>query len=327
MQAWIRRTVKTLAVLASVVVVIILTAAAYVALAWDRPVARSVREMHAPRDAQTVARGAYLYNEAMLCWTCHGSAGGRDRKERQAGGREFDLRQVGPGFGVVWGSNLTSDPGTGVATATDGELVRAIREGIDRRGRVIFPVMAYQFYHGLADEDALALFAVPEHGFSTTAPNLTPDDTMGLGRWTEDSFATAVRTGARPDGTIMLPFMPWPSYGRWSDEDVRAVWLYLRSTTAVSHAVPKSVLTGDAAGPGIRRGAGLFEAYCAACHGDGGRGGSLATIVLRDVVRDADAGTLSTFIVEGGPPGIAMPAFGKTLTREQIDDVVAYLKR
>jgi mono/diheme cytochrome c family protein len=416
MQPWLRRTLKTLSVILAVLVTLVIGIIICVVVAWDEPVARPVREMHAPRDAQTVARGAYLYQRRMLCWTCHGSSGGRDAREPQAGGKEFDLRNIGPGFGTVWGSNLTSDFETGVGRATDGQLVRAIREGIDQRGRVIFPVMAYQFYHELSDADALAivaylrtlapvrrpvperdlsfiaktliafgviapnadvttpvvappagptveygryvtwhasgcaechtprfpengqldrtrlmaggLFAFPEEGFTTTASNLTPDAATGLGRWTEAQFVKAVRMGVRPDGTVILPFMPWPTYASWDDEDLRAVWLYLRSTPAISHAVPPSKLTGAAAGPaGVPRGAAIFDVYCAACHGEQGHGGSLTTITLSDFAHDADAETLTAFVVEGGPPASGMPAFGKTLTKDQVNDVVAYLLR
>jgi len=415
MRTWLRRTLRTLVVLAGIAILLVLATAGYVLLAWDRPVDRKTGDLHAPRDAQTLARGQYLYQTSMRCWSCHGSNGSRDWNEPQAGGRLFDLSSIGPGFGRVWASNLTSDPETGLGRATDGQIVRAIREGIDQHGRVIFPVMAYQFYNGLDDADVLAivayvrtlapvrrdvparelsfvakaliafrmiapeppittavvappagptveygryvtwhtsgcaechtprfpdngqldrtrllgggLFAFPEHGFSTTGSNLTPDEETGLGRWTEAEFVTAVRTGVRPDGTVMVPFMPWPTYNAWPDEDLHAVWLYLRSLTPVSHTVPATALTGDAAGePGPSRGAGLFDVYCVDCHGAEGRGAPLTSIALADVARDADADTLSAFVAEGPPAGIAMPAFGRTLTDDQIRDIVLYLK-
>ncbi len=414
MQPWVRRTLKALAGVAGAIVVVVLGTVMYVVVVWDRPVVRPVRAMQGPRDAQTVARGEYLYQQAMLCWTCHGSKGSLDKNEPQAGGKEFDLRKIGPGFGIVWSSNLTPDVETGIGAASDGDVVRAIREGIDQRGHLIFPVMAYQFYHGLSDDDALAivaylrtlapvrravrarelsfvaraliafkmikpeeavtipivapprdatieygryvtwhasgcaechaprfpdngqldrtrlmgggLFRITEAGFATTAPNLTPDDATGLGRWTEAQFLGAVRTGVRPNGAVMLPFMPWPTYASWRDEDLHAVWLYLRSVKPVSHAVQASALIGDAAGPGgVRRGAGIFGVYCASCHGEEGRGGSLTTIALRDFARDADVASLAAFIAEG-VADTGMPAFGKTLTREQINDAITYLK-
>jgi hypothetical protein len=131
----------------------------YVQLAWNRPVHRPIVAMKASQEAARVLRGKYLYERSLLCWNCHGSQGGHSSTEPQAGGREFDLTRVGPGFGYVYGSNLTPDAATGIGGWNDGELVRAIREGVSRDGHVIFPVMAYQFYHGLSDDDALALVA------------------------------------------------------------------------------------------------------------------------------------------------------------------------
>ncbi len=86
------------------------------------------------------------------------------------------------------------------------------------------------------------------------------------------------------------------------------------------------MLTGDAAGPaGIPRGAGILSVYCAPCRGDHGHGASLTTIALGDFALNADAEALATFIAEG-VADTDMPAFGKTMTRDQIDDVVAYLR-
>lgn len=51
----------------------------------------------------------------------------------------------------------------------------------------------------------------------------------------------ALRTGMRPDGSIMQPPMPWPNYAQMSDEDVYAVATYLKSIPAVAHKVPDRV--------------------------------------------------------------------------------------
>ena len=44
------------------------------------------------------------------------------------------------------------------------------------------------------------------------APNLTPDNETGLGRWTKDQMVTAIQTGVRPDGRVLAPMMPWRAY-------------------------------------------------------------------------------------------------------------------
>ena len=50
-------------------------------------------------------------------------------------------------------------------------------------------------------------------------PNLTPDRETGLGAWSEGDIVTAVRTGARPDGRILAPVMPYHNYARLTDAD------------------------------------------------------------------------------------------------------------
>ena len=52
-----------------------------------------------------------------------------------------------------------------------------------------------------------------------------------LGAWTEEQFRAALRTGLRPDGTVINPFMPWQATRLMTDDEIGAVWLYLRSAT------------------------------------------------------------------------------------------------
>jgi mono/diheme cytochrome c family protein len=170
------------------------------------------------------------------------------------------------------------------------------------------------------------LFPFPERYFSTTAPNLTSDVNTGLGSWTEDQFITAVQTGVRPDGTVMFPLMPWPAYSQWNRDELHAIWLYLRSLKPVSHQVPASALVGEAANAkGPVRGAAIFSSYCQTCHGEKGSGSQLTTVALKDVTREVDAATLVS-VVEKGLPGTRMPSFEKTLARDQIGDVVQFVK-
>jgi hypothetical protein len=75
-------------------------------------------------------------------------------------------------------------------------------------------------------------------GISFTA-NLTPDQNTGLGIWTEEMFLNAIREGkhmgtSRP----ILPPMPWPMYRNLNDDDLKAIFAYLRTVTPVSNHVP-----------------------------------------------------------------------------------------
>lgn len=80
--------------------------------------------------------------------------------------------------------------------------------------------------------------------------NLTPDVETGLGRWSEAQIVNALRTGVRPDGTVLLPPMPWPNYVKLSDDDAYAIAAFLKSLTPVSHRAPALVSPGaEFAGP------------------------------------------------------------------------------
>jgi hypothetical protein len=74
------------------------------------------------------------------------------------------------------------------------------------------------------------------------ASNLTPEPNTGLGIWTEDLFIKALRTGrhwgqARP----ILPPMPWQNYAQMTDDDLKAMYAYLRTIPPVANSVPESV--------------------------------------------------------------------------------------
>jgi mono/diheme cytochrome c family protein len=56
--------------------------------------------------------------------------------------------------------------------------------------------------------------------------NLTPE---GIGRWSESDFRRALREGRRPDGTQLDPQMPWRLTRLMSDDEIQAVYAYLRT--------------------------------------------------------------------------------------------------
>lgn len=75
------------------------------------------------------------------------------------------------------------------------------------------------------------------------AANLTPDDT-GIGNWTYAQFEKALREGKSKgmDGTRpLLPPMPWPNLVKMNDEDMKAIFAYLKSLPPVKNAVPNQL--------------------------------------------------------------------------------------
>lgn len=83
-------------------------------------------------------------------------------------------------------------------------------------------------------------------GISFTA-NLTPDTSTGLGEWTEETFMRTLRTGkhqGQPNSRMILPPMPWFNFAQMQDNDLKAVWAYLRSLPPVKNQVPFPVSPG-----------------------------------------------------------------------------------
>ncbi len=75
------------------------------------------------------------------------------------------------------------------------------------------------------------------------AANLTSDPT-GVGNWTEENFKRALKEGkfkGLPGTRTLLPPMPWFNYAIISDEDVKAIFAYLKSTNPVRNVVPAPI--------------------------------------------------------------------------------------
>ncbi len=76
------------------------------------------------------------------------------------------------------------------------------------------------------------------------AANLTSDET-GIGNWTEEQFFRALRKGkfkGMENGRNIQPPMPWPTYSaNLKDEDIKAIFAYLKSTKPVSNVVPAAI--------------------------------------------------------------------------------------
>ena len=104
---------------------------------------------HAYADDAQVARGAYL-THAADCYACHTATGGK----LFAGGRQFTTP-----FGAIYAPNITPDKQTGIGDYTDDEFVSALREGVGRGGKHLYPAMPYNSYTRMSRDDALAIKA------------------------------------------------------------------------------------------------------------------------------------------------------------------------
>jgi hypothetical protein len=71
------------------------------------------------------------------------------------------------------------------------------------------------------------------------AANLTPDQNTGLGIWTEDMFVKAIKQGKHMGaGRQILPPMPWNWYGQLPDDDLKAMFAYLKTLKPIANRVP-----------------------------------------------------------------------------------------
>lgn len=77
------------------------------------------------------------------------------------------------------------------------------------------------------------------------AANLTPDET-GIGNWSEAQFLKAIKEGKFKgmDGTRpLLPPMPWTEYRNFSNEDLKAIFAYLKTIKPIDNIVPAAILS------------------------------------------------------------------------------------
>jgi mono/diheme cytochrome c family protein len=80
--------------------------------------------------------------------------------------------------------------------------------------------------------------------FKVTVPNITPDSTTGIGSWSEEMFlakfktnVAAVEKGENPGK--MNTMMPWGMYGKMKEDDLKAIYAYLRTVPSIKNKVEK----------------------------------------------------------------------------------------
>jgi mono/diheme cytochrome c family protein len=126
------------------------------------PRMRTPPEMQAPKTPEAIERGRYLAEAVTGCVACHSPIDESRPGDFAQAGQEYSGRVFprGSGFpGLIVAPNISPDPDTGIGNWTDGEIVRAIREGVSRDGRPLFPLMNYPGYRMLSDQDVLAIVA------------------------------------------------------------------------------------------------------------------------------------------------------------------------
>lgn len=101
------------------------------------------------------------------------------------------------------------------------------------------PVVAEALKNGWALMGPELTIAVGPWGTSYAA-NISSDST-GIGNWTEEQFFRAIREGkykGLENSRPMLPPMPWFNFAKLNDEDLKAMFAFLKSTKPVKNLVP-----------------------------------------------------------------------------------------
>lgn len=311
------------ALFASTLLALLVVLAGFVLVGLKEPDQRPASSEVIEPSEEVVERGAYLAKHLLACIGCHSKRdwnrlGGPTVGHRGAGGNCFTESWGMPGR--VCPPNLTPNKATGLGSWTDGEIMRAIREGVDRHGRALFPMMPYSAYRNLSDDDTRAVVAylrklkrrtqrgessqiefpasffvkfapkpltapvkapnrknrleygkylatvagcgtchtpaddAAENGLefaggyefkspfgTVVSPNITFHET-GLAGWTKEQFLKRFRRFRDKDAIVAVnprdnTPMPWIEYSGISDEDLTAIYEYLKKLPPIAHKV------------------------------------------------------------------------------------------
>jgi mono/diheme cytochrome c family protein len=161
-------------------------------------------------------------------------------------------------------------------------------------------------------------------GNTVLSPNLTPHPVAGIGRWSREQFALAVRSGLRPDGRALG--FPMPHYRGADDLEIDALLTYLRSLPPRAEPVPgrPEPITGGSAvlvSEGPERD--FARLGCAACHGKGA-----PYAAKLEQLAERSPGELARWIrsPEAFLPGTVMPSFAAVLDEPAALRLAGWLK-
>jgi len=135
-------------------------------LAWEPAIAPIVPPAAGTFAPELVAKGEALAGGG-YCAACHTAKGG----PTFAGGYAMATP-----FGVIYSTNITPDPETGIGDWSEAAFARAMREGVSRDGSHLLPVFPFDHFTKLSDDDVRALYAY----FMTRAPVHAPARPNGI---------------------------------------------------------------------------------------------------------------------------------------------------
>ena len=164
-----RKIVRVLLVFILVIITGVAAMAVYVKKAL--PNVGAAPELQIERTQERIERGRYLANNVIACMDCHSQrdwtvfAAPIKEGTFGAGGEKFGKEMQFPG--TLYSANITPH---GLANWSDGEIFRAITTGQTKTGKAIFPLMGYQSYGKMDQEDLFSIIA-----YLRTLPSIKND--------------------------------------------------------------------------------------------------------------------------------------------------------
>ncbi|MGB3388422.1 MAG: cytochrome c [Pseudaminobacter sp.] len=144
----------------------------------------------------------------------------------------------------------------------DGEAMAALGPGDSAKGERIFWAGGCASCHARPKSEGEAQFELIggvelKTPFGTfVAPNISQDETDGIGGWSQEDFANAMMRGVSPSGAHYYPAFPYPSYARMRPEDVADLYAFMKTLPAMPGKAADHTLSFPY---NLRRGLGLWK--------------------------------------------------------------------
>jgi mono/diheme cytochrome c family protein len=173
------------------------------------------------------------------------------------------------------------------------------------------------------------------------APSLTSNKEAGLGEWSIEDIVDLLRTGISKRGAVYGPMaeVVFDSFQHLTDDDVRAVAVYLKSLPSKASEVdnsPRSSYVAEEAARLVPLGRKIYDAQCALCHAADGQGKPphFPPLANNQSIQMHSAVNPIRMVLNGGyapgthgnPMPYGMPPFAQSLSDAEIAAVVTYIR-
>lgn len=153
-----KRLIKIGSIVIGILVILIISGSVYFNATYPKSV--PAPEVKVEMTAERIERGKYLANNVALCMDCHSTRdfskySGPIKPGTEGMGGEIFGKEMGlPGTIPV--KNITP---AALGNWTDGEIIRALTSGINKHGEALFPIMPYENFYGMSEEDLYSIVA------------------------------------------------------------------------------------------------------------------------------------------------------------------------